>query len=68
MLSFPYIVKKRPFSQKHGVLMSFFQYKMKNPLLSCPYLVKNHQNCQKAKKRKTRGFGWSFNGMPKVGV
>ena len=32
--------KKRPFSQKHSIVMSFFQIFIKNPLLLCPYLVK----------------------------
>ena len=32
--------KKRQFSQKHSIVMSFFQIFIKNPLLLCPYLVK----------------------------
>ena len=33
--------KKRPILQKHCALMSFFlKCYMKNPLLSCPYLIK----------------------------
>ena len=38
--------KKRPFSQKHCALMSIKKKIMKNPLLSCPYLIKKRQFCQ----------------------
>ena len=42
LISCPYFVKKRPFAQKHCTLMSrFFNFYMKNPMLSCPYLIKN---------------------------
>ena len=38
--------KKRPFSQKHCALMSIKKKIMKNPLLSCLYLIKKRQFCQ----------------------
>ena len=41
----PIFSKKRPFSQKHCALMSI-KKNMKNPLLSCPYLIKKRQFCQ----------------------
>ena len=41
----PILSKKRPFSQKHCALMSI-KKNMKNPLLSCPYLIKKRQFCQ----------------------
>ena len=43
LLSCPYIVKQRPFSQKNIVISyHFFKFFMKNPLLSYPYLVKKN--------------------------
>ena len=41
----PILSKKCPFSQKHCALMSI-KKNMKNPLLSCPYLIKKRQFCQ----------------------
>ena len=39
--------KKRPFSQKHYALRSFyFNFFIKNPLLSCPYVVPKRKFCQ----------------------
>ena len=38
--------KKRPFSQKHCALMSIKKKIMKNPLLSCLYLITKRQFCQ----------------------
>ena len=41
LLSCPYFIKQRPFSQKRNVLMSFFfKFPMRNPMLLCQYLVK----------------------------
>ena len=43
----PILVKKSPFSQKHGALMCFFfQIFHKKLLLSCTWLVKKCQFCQ----------------------
>ena len=44
----PILVKKRPFSQKHGALMCFFflQIFHEKLLLSCTWLVKKCQFCQ----------------------
>ena len=44
LLSYPYIIKKRQFFQKHGALTSLFLFFMKNPQLSYPYLVKKKVN------------------------
>ena len=40
LLSCSYLVKKRPFSQKHGSLLSFFSNFHEKPMLSCPYLIR----------------------------
>ena len=36
--------KKRPFSQSQTALMKFFDFFMKNPQMSCPYLVQKYVN------------------------
>ena len=41
------LLKKRPFSQKHDALISLCICVIKNPLLSCPYWVKETSNLSK---------------------